>query len=147
MAKPVTWIVVADAGRARIFEDTGKLDARLGEERHSLTAATPPSREIASDRPGRAFDSAGEGRHAMEPPTDPLRHAKKEFARELVHTLDDARKQGDFDGLVIAAAPAFLGDIRSFMPEPLRACVQHEIDKDFTNLPDPELQRHIRQHL
>lgn len=147
MAQPHTWIVVADAGRARIFEDSGRAGDRLGPERQDIATPTPPSREIASDRPGRAFDSAGEGRHAMEPPTDPSRHAKAEFARELVHTLDDARKRGDFEELVIAAPPAFLGDIRSFMPEPLRACVRHEINKDFTSLPDPDLRRHIQQHL
>src|SRR5690606_1766647 len=80
-------------------------------------------------------------------PADPLRCAKQAFAREVVHTLDAARRHGDFDELVIAAAPAFLGDIRAFMPAPLRACLRHEINKDFTGLPDPDLQRHIRQHL
>lgn len=147
MARPVTWIVVADAGRARIFEDSGRIGDRLGTERRDIALPTPPSREIASDRPGRSFDSGGEGRHAMAPPTDPHRHAKAEFARELVHTLDHARRQGSFEELVIAAAPAFLGDLRSAMPEQLRACVRHEIDKDFAGLPEPDLKRHIQQHL
>ena len=147
MAKPVTWILVADAGHARIFEASGSADEPLGAERHSMSAELPPSREIASDRPGRSFDSAGEGRHAMEPPTDPKRHAKESFARDVVHALDDARKHGDFEELVVAAPPAFLGDLRSFMPDPLKACISREINKDFTNLPDPELQHHIGQHL
>ena len=147
MAKPKTWILVADAGRARIFEASGSADAPLGAERRSLAAAVPPSREIGSDRPGRSFDSGGEGRHAMEPPTDPQRHAKAEFAREVVQALDSARKQGDFDDLVVAAAPGFLGDLRALMPDPLRACVRREINKDYTTLEDPDLQRHLAQHL
>ncbi len=147
MPKPMTWFLVADAGRARIFEASGRADAPLGRERHSMAAAVPPSREIGSDRPGRSFDSGGEGRHAMEPPTDPQRHAKAEFAREVVRALDSARKQGEFDELVIAAAPSFLGDLRSMMPDPLRECVRREINKDYTTLDEPDLQRHLGEQL
>ena len=67
--------------------------------------------------------------------------------REVVQALDSARKQGDFDDLVVAAAPGFLGDLRALMPDPLRACVRREINKDYTTLEDPDLQRHLAQHL
>lgn len=147
MAKPVTWIVVADAGRATFYETTGGLAAEPWKQRHAMMAPLPPSRDIDSDRPGRSFDSGGEGRHAMEPPTDPHRHAKETFAHEVVQALDEARRHQQFQELVVVAAPTFLGDLRSMMPEQLRTRVRHEINKDYSKLPEPELRKRIRESI
>jgi protein required for attachment to host cells len=75
-----SWIVVADGAKARIFENHGPgkgLSARPEEEMHR---ALPPSRDIASDKPGRSHDRNGPGRHAMEPPTDAHREDKRRYA-------------------------------------------------------------------
>lgn len=147
MAKPVTWIVVADAGRATVYETTGGIAAGTWTTRRQMEASLPPSRDIDTDRPGRSFDSGGEGRHAMEPPTDPHRHAKASFAHDVMETLDHARRQEKFDELVVVAAPAFLGDLRSMMPDQLRARVRHELDKDYTRLPEQELRQRLGDSL
>lgn len=147
MAKPLTWIVVADAGRAKVYEAEGGIAATPWKHRHEMTASLPPSRDIDSDRPGRSFDSGGPGRHAMEPPTDPHQHAKQRFAHQVMQTLDDGRRQGAFQDLVLVAAPAFLGDLRSMMPEQLRNKVRHELDKDYSKLPEPELRQRIRDRI
>ncbi|MEQ8816463.1 MAG: host attachment protein [Thalassobaculum sp.] len=147
MAKPVTWIVVADAGRAKVYEAVGGIAARSWKRRHEMTAALPPSRDIDSDRPGRSFDSGGPGRHAMEPPTDPHEHAKERFARDVMQTLDDGRRHEAFQDLVVVAAPAFLGDLRSKMPDRLRDRVRHEVDKDYSKLPEDELRQRIRDSI
>jgi protein required for attachment to host cells len=87
MRKTITWVVVADGARARLLvnEGPGKgLDELPDGE---MAAEHAPSRDIQADRPGRTFDSAGEGRHAKEPPTDPHRDAKRRFAREVAGRL------------------------------------------------------------
>ena len=48
-------------------------------------------REITSDLPGRAFDSGGEGRHAMESEFDPKRQEQVRFADEIATYLESAR--------------------------------------------------------
>ena len=147
MPKPTIWLLVADAARARLFQVEQPqltLSAALGRE---LIGSNLPSREIGSDRPGRTFDSAGEGRHAKEPPTDPARHAQQTFAREVVQLLDEKRLKGAFDRLIVVAPPQFLGDLRAAMTVQLRAAVVAEIGKDLSKLALPELQDHLRDTL
>src|ERR671918_1352101 len=147
MPKPTVWVLVADAARARLFQveqPQQTLTPALGQE---LIGTNLPSREIASDRPGRTFDSGGEGRHAKEPPTDPARHAQGEFARDVVRLLDEKREGGAFDRLVVVAPPQFLGDLRALMSQQLQAAVSAEVAKDLSKLPLHELQDHLREVL
>jgi protein required for attachment to host cells len=147
MAKPIIWVLVADAARARLFQvepPQQTLSAALGRE---LIGSNLPSREIASDRPGRTFDSGGEGRHAKEPPTDPARHAQQEFARDVVRLLDEHKESRAFDRLIVVAPPQFLGDLRALMPQQLRQAVSAEIAKDLSKLPLHELQDHLAEVL
>jgi len=146
MKAPTTWLVVADAGGARLFE----VDANgvLTRTPHTTLEADPaPSREIASDRPGRTFDSMGEGRHAKAPPTDPQRYEKKRFAHTLAERLETAVTRNDVERLVIAAPPQLLGDLRAAMASVLAAAVAGEVQKDLTNLPPHELERYLADEL
>lgn len=145
---PTTWIVIADGAKARVVQqDKDSRTYRPAFEEAHYGAAHAPSREIASDRPGRTFDSGGEGRHAMEPSTDPQRHAKLSFARDLATRLGDAANRREFDRLILVAAPRTLGDLRALLPDSVKSRITVEIDKDLTNTPDRELGRHLDDHL
>jgi protein required for attachment to host cells len=147
MPKPIIWVLVADATRARLFQveqPQQTLTPASGEE---LIGSNLPSREIASDRPGRSFDRGGQGRHVMEPSTDPARHAQEEFARDVVRLLDEKRKRGSFDRLIVVAPPQFLGDLRTLMPRQLQEAVNAEVAKDLSKLPPHELQDRLREIL
>jgi protein required for attachment to host cells len=140
-----TWILIADGARARVLaqaKDFAPLEPAFEDE--ELTGSTAQSKEIGSDRPGRSFDSSGlGGRHAMQPPTDPQRYAKYEFARELAARLEEAARDGRFTRLVLVAAPKTLGDLRELLPGLVKAKVVAEIDKDLTKVPRHELGRHL----
>jgi protein required for attachment to host cells len=139
-----TWILIADGARARVLaqaRDFAPLEPAF--EQEEFTGSTAQSREIASDRPGRSFDSGGQGRHAMEPPTDPQRYAKYTFARELATRLEEAAHAGRFARLVLVAAPKTLGDLRELLPGVVKAKIVAEIDKDLTKVPGPELAKHL----
>jgi protein required for attachment to host cells len=139
-----TWILIADGAKARLIEQDPKERQRLkAAAEREFTGTTAQSREIASDRPGRTFDRAGEGRHAMEPGTDPARHAKLEFARDLSEHLTRGANQRAFDRLILIAAPRTLGDLRDLLPDVVRERVVAEIDKDLTWVPLPDLEQHI----
>ena len=137
------WILVADAGRARVFQVEDKGKSLKTTWQHESTASTLPSRAIASDRPGRTFDRAGEGRHAKEPPTDPARYEKERFAREIAQHLDLERKLNSFQNLIIIAPPQFIGDLRASMSSQLEGCVRREINKDLSKLKPAEILEHL----
>lgn len=144
MAKPITWVLVADAARARVF----RLDPKA---RHHLVPAMDqeliaprlPTRELVSDRPGRFTDQGGQGRHAMTPETDPHRLVKRRFAHDIATLLNEERKKHAFDRLIVAAAPQLLGDLRAEMSDDLKRVVEAEIAKDFSKLPPWEIAEHL----
>jgi protein required for attachment to host cells len=129
-----TWIAVANGSHARVFL------AHLGDQRlelvHEMASdeARQRSSEIASDRPGRYRDNGPQQRSAIDPSTDPQRHAKREFAQDVADWLDQAALEGRFDRLVLVAAPGALGNIRSAMSPHSVDRVWRELDKDLTNL-------------
>jgi protein required for attachment to host cells len=144
MPKPiVTWVLIADGFRARLFSNSGVgkgLEPALDQE---FIGINIESSDIASDRPGRSFDSAGEGRHAMEPSTDPKRHAKQAFAHDIAGILEAARKNNSFDRLIVVAPPRALGDLRSEFSVELQRMVTAEMNKDLTQVSIHELPDHL----
>ena len=139
--------MVADAGRARVFE----LDSQGALVRapiREMDAEIAPSCEIGSDdRPGRAFDSAGQGRHAEEPRTDPHRYEKRRFAHELAGFLEDGRKHDLIGQLFIVAPPQMLGDLREEFSDELKKLVKTELAKDLSMLPPHEIEQHLEEIL
>jgi protein required for attachment to host cells len=139
------WILVADAARARVFRLEGpgmRLAPALERELISLNI---PSHEIASDRPGRAFDSLGEGRHAMAPSTDPKRYEKQRFAHGVAELLDKQRRQNSFQRLVVVAPPQMLGDLRNAMSAELKKLIETEITKDLSKLSADQIEQHLQE--
>ncbi len=134
-----TWFVIADAARAEALikrrGETGYDTVRTWEnpDAHRRDA------ELGEDRPGRAFDSLGPQRSAMEPRETPKEAAKKDFARELVAELEAAIASGEAEAVVLVAPPKFLGELRALMPASLAAKVREEVAKDYTRLPRAEL--------
>jgi protein required for attachment to host cells len=127
-----TWVVVADASRADIF---------LRHKRHSpleavqcLTDSEARSKEqdLVADGPGRTFDSAGKGRHAMEPDHTEKEHLRQTFAHRVAHVLESARQADRFKHLVIVAGPAMLGELRAQLDAATAKLVLAEFNKELT---------------
>jgi protein required for attachment to host cells len=136
-------IVVADQAEA-IFYDAPSLEARPTEVgRISDPVAHQHDRELASDRPGRSYESVGGARHAIERENDPRRQEAVRFARRISCRLDDALRKGEFDELIVVAGPPFLGLIRNELSRPARERVVHEIRKDLVHGPVEALRRHL----
>ncbi len=149
MTRPqsITWVLVADGSRARIL-------ARKGKERHlhpavaeDFIATNLPSRDLASDRPGRQRAAPGMAMHAMDPRTDAHRLEKADFARALARQLDHAAATGTFDRLVLVAPPQTLGELRAALAEETRRRVAAELAKDLTRMPESEIAARIEEAL
>jgi protein required for attachment to host cells len=143
MKQSRTWILVADGGRARILETTGK--------RHDMRVVTgsesrldnPPSRELGRDAPGRVYESFGCARHAVEPRRDPHNALEALFASQLATMLADYSARESFDRLVVVAPATMLGNLRRMIKPQVRKKIVAEIDKDLTQLPNNEIASHV----
>jgi len=124
------WILVANQAEAQIYS-SDRLPGSLSlVEVLANKEGTAHPRELVSDAPGRAFDSHGSGRHAMEPNTGVKEEQRRKFVKRMVDRLQLARVKGDFDQLVLLAAPAVLGVIRKTLTPDLEKTVIKEISKD-----------------
>lgn len=143
MKNKVTWILIADGARARLLVNKGYnsgLEPALAEE---FIADNRPSRDLISDRPGRTFDRGGQGRHAMEAPTDPHRHEQQIFAQTLAHLLEEHRLTNSYDQLIIVAPPKTLGDLRGEFTKPVSDLIVDELNKDLTKIAIHDLPDHF----
>ena len=141
------WILAANSGNATLYT-AGSPTAPLTE---LATFDNPEARakqsDLASDRPGRSFDSHGEGRHAMEVEVDPKKQEQIRFAKLIADRLEQGRVDNEFERLVVVAAPMFLGLLRENFGAPLSALVSLEMDKDFTALRPEELRARLPERL
>ncbi len=137
MKKTVTWILIADGTQARVLEHNGPGKGLTMVKGLDWSIEPLQSQDINADRPGRAQ------RGAMEPSTDPVEHREAEFVRSVASVLDRKALDGAFDRLVIAAAPIALGNLRKVMSDHVKKAIVAELDKDLTNLPTPQLDKHF----
>lgn len=143
MKPTVTWILVANGTQARVLENTGPGKGLRQVDGLDFGIEALQARELVTDRPGRSFSSVGHGRSAMEPRTDPVEQREAAFVKSVADVLDAELKKGAYDRLVIAAAPIALGDIRKQLTAGVRKTILAELDKDLTNLPTAQLDRHL----
>lgn len=141
------WVLVADAARARIFSVDSPLAKLQPVEQLVSPDARLHDRDINADRPGRAFDSFGEGRHAMGTNTNPKEQDAIRFAREVADHLEQGRVGNRFDRLVVVAEPHFLGLLRKAIKPALEQMVTLEINKDLSKATDQEIREHLPERL
>lgn len=138
-----TWVIVADGSRARIFT-TQRHSAPLLEFKALLNpAGRMLEKELVSDSPGRSFDSAGHGRHAMEPKNPIKKHKIMEFARTLAAELEYYRVRGAFKQLILVAPHAYLGELRKHLGTGTASLVSLELAKDFSRLDAQQIRKRL----
>ncbi|MGZ4956345.1 host attachment protein [Methylobacter sp.] len=142
----LTWILVADNTRARIFTADTPSSPLEEIEDLSHTEGRLHDREITSDLPGRIKSSNAVG-HAFEQPTDPKKHESDNFAHRITEYLENAHNTNRFEQLLIIAPPSFLGLLRNHLPEQIKKRVRLELDKELTLLSAADIRQHLPQYL
>ncbi len=151
-----TWIVSANAGRARFYSQTADY-APLEEVEDMVNDAVRqrPTDAIESDRLGAkaaAKSIHGTGGHlpnkTYEPAQTIEQHQAEMFARDIASYLQRGHDEGRFDKLCLVASPKFLGALRKLLGPELAAKVKFELDKDYTAYAGRELldQLNARRH-
>ena len=142
-----TWILVADAGRGRIFEMRER--GHLAEIEDFVN---PVERErnadLRTDGYGRFYGKGGrEQGHTAEPDISPKQHEAERFADQLAEYLDKARTQHLYEKLKLVAAPSFLGLLRSKLDKEVLKLVDMQLDQDLTKASLRELEQRLKHTL
>jgi protein required for attachment to host cells len=135
-------VLVADGRKLLFFRNKGdaaypNLEAETVREQDN-----PADRDQASDAPGRAFNSVGSHRSAMEE-VDFHELEEARFAAEAAELLKHRAMAHDYDKLIIVAPPTALGEMRKHLHKEVQDRLVGEIAKDLTNHPVPEIEKLI----
>ena len=121
-------IMVIDGSNKSLFRNRGKdfaPDLERIDHRHRQTGRTS---EMGSDKPGRSFQSSGNGRSAHES-TDYHQQAEDLFANEAADQLNMLLTAGA--SAILIATPHVLGVMRQRLAPEARSRITAEIDKDY----------------
>jgi protein required for attachment to host cells len=143
MKRPRTWYVVTDGGRARILQ---KRDAQEAfDTRREFVSADlhRHTRELGTERPGRARESANSAHHALQPRQDLHRAEKRKFVHEVARALNEANTRDEFDRLILVAPAHALGELGHALDAPTQRKITARLQKDLTNVPNADLAKHL----
>lgn len=141
------WIVIANAGNARVLEDQGE-----GALAVLQTFKHPQSRskgsELSTDKAGmEKSDSGLGGGAAFQPRTDLRQKEHAVFARELAAHLEHAAQQGTFKSVALFASSPFLGELKSHLGSATQRLVGSTHDIDLTSFGLGELEQRVAREL
>lgn len=135
-----TWVLVADGEKALFLVNDGtaqNLDLRV---HHEEAQDNPSDREQSANRPGRQHQSVGPGRSAYDD-TDWHKLAKERFADHLAELLYERAYKGQFERIVLVAAPKVLAELRDKMHVEVTSRVVGEVPKTLTNHPIEDIEK------
>lgn len=144
---PATWVLVADSSAARIFvaaSPTGTLEEI---ESYANAQGRAHERDLGSDNPGRAFDSIGQGRHAMEQKVSPRQHEVIAFAKLLADRVEQARARNEVSRVILVAPPEFLGHLRGALEQETRRVVESEFKLNVVRMRADEIRARLPEKL
>lgn len=148
--KPNTYVLVADAHRARCFESEA---ANLPLVEHA-DFVSPHTTLNSSSEGGDLTGAAGKGHgrtgHAgtqFEPKTEAQDKERGQFARQLADYLNSAADEHRYQNLVLIATSPMLGDLKPLLNSAASRFLSRSISKDMTHYVGADLQARINQAL
>ncbi|KIG14360.1 hypothetical protein DB30_06835 [Enhygromyxa salina] len=140
LEKQSTLIVVADRESARFYRHAHP-GAVLEPARRAIDRPSQGDRN--ADRPGRSFESVGQVRHAMEPPTSYQALERQEMAAQIAQTVEAAFEGDEAQRLVLIIEPQLLGEVRQKLDKSARDRVILELPLHLTQADPRELARRL----
>ncbi len=145
MARPLTLcIAIVDGEHARFVQPDANNVLRTVQSVDSASAHLR-SRDIGSDRPGRAFESAGSAHHAVGQRHDLHRMEEAKFVRMIAEQLNAKVAVGEFDELLLVAPSRAMHELQGSLDAAAKAKLVGTLEKDLVKTPDHELWPHVRQ--
>lgn len=137
-----TWILVANASRARLLANHGPKKGLTLVKELEHPASRQKGAELVTDRAGY-MQGTGNGHGARQPQTDPKQNEARNFAHELARELHHGRVTSQFERAIIVAPPAFMGLLNDKLDGPTSQLISDRFEKDYTKATEKELAGHL----
>ena len=132
----LTYIVVADPARARVFARTGP--GALSEIDTLVDLRSPT-------RPGESGVARNGGNRRTDTPVGAIESEAASFANKVAQHMRQFRIDHAADAFVIAADPHFLGLLREQLDDSTRDMIVQSVSKDYSSATAEDIERDISQ--
>jgi protein required for attachment to host cells len=144
MVMSTTWIVAADASRARILQVADR-EHLVEVEDFMNPEGRLHNREINTDAMGRFAGPDRPGGHSSGDEDNTVDHYNELFAKRVAEYLDKARTEHRYDQLVLVAAPKVLGMMRKELGKEVEKLVAEELPKNLSWFNAREIERYFEK--
>ena len=136
-----TYIVVADAARARLFTR----DALTLQEQESLVHAEGRLHEgdLVTDNGADVHESMSTTSRSSGGENTASQHQAELFAKQVAERLYQARVDNTLEKLILVAPPKFLGLLRDKLDGPTTKRVIHSLSKDLSKASVGDIQEAV----
>jgi protein required for attachment to host cells len=141
-----TFILVADAHRARCFERESANRPLVEQADFVLPNATHPKSGGRGDLTGDVGKGHGRTGHAgtqFEPKIELRDKERGKFARELANYLNTSAEEHQYQNLILIGTGPILGDIKPLLNTTASRALSRTVSKDLTHYTGLELQEHV----
>ncbi len=145
-----TWILVANARRARCFE-RGALNGPLSELAdfvfpHARLGGEASAGDISGDA-GKGHGRTGHAGTQFEPRTETNAKEMHSFARQLADFLNKGVAAQRCDRLALIASSAMLGEVKPFLSAAANKILHRSVASDLTHYQNAELKQRVNEAL
>ena len=133
-------VVVGDGEKALFLRNKGDAQEIKLEVENVLGHENLATHEQGTDKPGRAFASAGTASSAMEE-TDWHQLGEDRFAVDIADTLYRLAHANKFEALVVVAPPKVLGTLRKAFHKEVVDRITGELPKNLTSHTIPDIEK------
>lgn len=137
-----SWVIVCDGAKALVLRNDGDTENLNLTVVETLDQPAEPARELSTDRPGRAYSSAGAGRSAMEE-TDFHEQAEGDFLKSIAEMLNERVYSKAIERYILIAPPKALGILRPSLDPGAIGAMSAEVQKDLVKMPVADIEKHL----
>jgi protein required for attachment to host cells len=138
------WLAVCDGARALLLENKGERSCPKLETREFMANSAPPTHELGTAKPGRAF-SGIDGRRSAVEDTDFHLQAEQKFLQTFAEHIEHKMHDTDVPALVLIAPARAMGFLREHLGACTRRVLAGTIARDYVHLPLYEIERHLTE--
>ena len=147
MENSITWLLLADASKAkiyslhkaRLFHQPNNTDNLKLLHEYAHNESRMKNHDLVADRLGEF------GSGTFVEASSPKVHEAELFANQLIAALQVGRNQ--YRDLIIVASPMFMGLLNKHMPTEIKKLITQKIEKDYTQQNGHELLESLLIHL
>lgn len=136
-------VFVGDGRKALFLRNAGDETLPNLTTERVFTDENPSTHEQGTDRPGRAFKRAGTNLRSSVEATDWHELEKERFVARVAAALERLVRAEKVKKIVIVAPPRTLAELRHAFHADVKNRIVAEIDKDLTNRPVWEIEKHL----